>query len=95
MPNARPGVRVLVGRHEEIRNGRPTITEYITTRLSYPNRYDGWSRVTVVYAPGEPSPYHYQYDSTRVQRNAQPMVALPSSSSELILSAIENDILLA
>lgn len=71
LPQARPGVRVLVARHrEERRAGFPTITDYIIERLPHNNRYGGWSRITLVYAPGDVLPARYRhliFDATRVQ----------------------------
>lgn len=67
MPNARPGVRVLVHRHVQSYNGHEVIVDYITVRSSCENRYGGWYHVTVAYVPGEEHPFPYQYSGAHVQ----------------------------
>jgi hypothetical protein len=85
LPHARPGVRVLIARHrEERRAGFPTITDYIIERLPHTNRYGGWSRITLVYAPGDAVPPRYRhllFDATRVQARPLPPVAPMAHSS--------------
>lgn len=77
LPHARPGVRVLVARHrEERRPGFPVITDYITQKLPYTNRYGGWARIVLVYAPGDELPERYRrilFDATRGMARPLPL----------------------
>lgn len=67
MPNARPGVRVLVHRHRQVNDGREVIVDYITVRAPVDNRYGGWYHVLSAYCVGEAHPFPYQYSGTHVQ----------------------------
>lgn len=57
--NAVIGDRFLVRRDKETNNGTEIIREYISTRVDTPAK---WSRQSVVYYKGTPSPYEYHHD---------------------------------
>lgn len=67
MPNARPGVRVLVHRHRQSYHGHDVIVDYITVRAPLDNRYGGWYHITSAYLPHDTHPFPYQYSGAHVQ----------------------------
>ncbi len=80
--DAEVGKRFLVRRLISTYRGMELIHDYITTKVSEANLYNGWVRQTVVYVGNEPSPYNY--DESRLRdpypENSQSIDVLSSSA---------------